>query len=259
MDWVYTLPTWLFALMVTSLIVLASIAVQIVFRRFVSGNLLAQHSELAGYIAAMVGVIFAVLLSFVVVLVWQQYDAAGTNANHEAGAVADLLHITYELPEPLRNDAQRDLLQYARLMLSDEWPQMNAGHFSVKAEELAHHIFFEISDFIPRTSRAANLQASALTRLNVFFDARRERLHDNIWSLPGILWTSLIAGAALTIGFTFFFSAADFRVHLVMTAGLAILIAVLFVLIIELDFPFRGGNAIAPTMWSDVLQRYHGD
>ena len=45
---------------------------------------------MAGFILAVVGVVYAVLLAFVVVIVWQQFDSARADADREATIVLAL-------------------------------------------------------------------------------------------------------------------------------------------------------------------------
>ena len=49
--------------------------------------------------------------------------------------------------------------------------------------------------------------------------------------------------------FTFFFGVRNRVVQLLMSGILAALIAIMFVVIKEFDTPFRGPNAITPSVW----------
>jgi len=55
-----------------------------VVRRSVALATLEQHNDVAGFILAVVGVLYAVILGFVVVIVWEQFDTAQSNAHQEA-------------------------------------------------------------------------------------------------------------------------------------------------------------------------------
>jgi high-affinity Fe2+/Pb2+ permease len=88
-------------------------------------------------------------------------------------------------------------------------------------------------------------------------DLRNRRLSDNGETLPPVLWAALLAGAVITVGFGFLFGVKNFRIQLIMTGAVAALIAMMFTLLVELDFPFRRDTAISANRWIN-LQRFLG-
>jgi hypothetical protein len=52
------------------------------------------------------------------------------------------------------------------------------------------------------------------------------------------------------MGFTYLFGVENFRLQLVMTTLLAALIAVMFSMIVALDYPFRGSTSISSAIWT---------
>ncbi|MDP9016717.1 MAG: DUF4239 domain-containing protein [Candidatus Eremiobacteraeota bacterium] len=257
MNWVYDLPTWQFSILLTSIALCLTCGSHILMRRFVARDLLLRHNDVAGFVASLVGVIYAVLLSFVVIVVWQEYDAATSIAQKEANAVADLYHLSYGMPDPLAAHIRGDLSNYINVMVRKEWPLMQHGESSHEADLVGHHILSHIIHFNPTSLAQAQIRDSGLKQVQVFFDARRDRLSANETSLPRILWMTLVIGALVTIGFTFFFGMESARLQVTMTAGLTLVIVAMFVLIIELDYPFRGDTRVQPEMWHD-LQREMG-
>lgn len=246
------MPTWQYALIVIVTSLCLACGAHVLFRRVVAREMLLRHNDVAGFIASLVGVIYAVLLSFVVVVVWQEYDTAGGVAQKEASAVSDLYHLTYGYPQAGGEHLRAELRRYTALMLQKEWPQMQHGAESLETGVLGHHILWHILQFAARTESAAQIRSLSLADVQAFFDARRDRLNQNQTSLPRILWMTLLIGGIVTVGFTFFFGMESARFQLTMTAGLTVVIAMMFVLIVELDFPFRGDTRVQPTMWTDV-------
>ena len=60
------------------------------------------HNDVAGFIYAVLGVAYAVLLAFVVIVVWQDYETAQTNVESEAHELAGVYFLASRLPEPDR-------------------------------------------------------------------------------------------------------------------------------------------------------------
>jgi hypothetical protein len=71
--------------------------------------------------------------------------------------------------------------------------------------------------------------------------------------VPKALWPILLGGAAITIGFTFFFVTQRLLTQILMTALLAILILSELLIIIAIDRPFSGGVKIGPNALVAVL------
>ena len=79
---------------------------------------------MAGYLFSAVGVLYAVLLGFVVVVVWEKYDATIANVQDEVDAAGDLYHVVDGFPETLRTRIRTDLTKYAQTVIRVEWPAM---------------------------------------------------------------------------------------------------------------------------------------
>ena len=59
-----------------------------------------RSNDVAGFIYAALGVIYAVLLALVVIAVWEEYQSAGETVEQEANAVAEIFWLGNRLPEP---------------------------------------------------------------------------------------------------------------------------------------------------------------
>jgi hypothetical protein len=66
--------------------------------RLVPADLRQRHNDVAGFIYAALGVIYAVLLALVVISVWEEYQAAAETVEQEANSVAEIFLLGHELP-----------------------------------------------------------------------------------------------------------------------------------------------------------------
>ena len=83
----------------------------------------------------------------------------------------------------------------------------------------------------------------------------RLNLADGI--LPDMIWLVLFIGAALTVGFTFFFGLENLRVQMLMTGMLSLLIFLALFVALSIDHPFTGAAAVEPTSIERVLSDLH--
>ena len=230
-------------------------------RRSIPYKDLVSHNDVAGFLLAVVGVIYAVLIAFVVIVVWQQYNDAESRYGDEVSSVADIHASARALPLADAKRTQKLVHQYVLLMISEEWPAMRTGGNSAKATAVLDTLMEDVRSVDPQdgVGTIARERLSEVTQHA--FDLRNRRLSDNAESLPPVLWLSLVFGAVITVGFGYLFGVEKFRVQLLMTASVAALIALMFVLLVEFDYPFRRDSAISSERWVQ-LERYldvHGD
>jgi hypothetical protein len=69
-------------------------------QRLVPAESRQPHNDVAGFIYAALGVIYAVLIALVVIAVWEEYDAASVTVEQEANALAEIFWLAHRLPEP---------------------------------------------------------------------------------------------------------------------------------------------------------------
>jgi len=213
-------------------------------------DLLEQHNPVSGVIMTVIGTLYAVVLGFAVVVVWQQFNTAADLSNSEADALADVYRLSSGLPEPKRGKIRLTIRAYADSVLYREWPEMNhEGRSDPHTQQLALAVAHEVDGIQPATPAATNLQAAALSALVIFLDSRRDRLTYLDSRIPAVLWYALIAGGLTTLGFTFLFGLRSTRLQLLMTAGLAGMIAMSLIAINELDSPLEGDTHVQPTAW----------
>ncbi len=246
MTWVYSLPLWVAsAIFIGGLCVLSGLGLLVVLRR-VPENSALTHNDVAGPIMNTIGTVLAVLMSFMVVTVWQAYDAAAKVANDEAADLSDLYHLSAAMPPEFRHPIRDDINQYFQIVVHDEWPLLRQGRYSPDAQGLSIALVHRVALFNPHTPGQQNLQADAISRVHGFFDRRRDRLFNNQQTVPGLVWLMMFFVAAITIASAYFFRVQNRRAHLLMTVCLGAVIGATFLMIAELDLPFRGPMQIQP-------------
>ncbi len=114
--------------LVVAISVALSLAGLFAVRRSIELSLLQDHHDVAGFFIGVLGVIYAVLLAFVVIVVWEDYLDASQNSDAEANQLVDL----YWLAEGF-DDAERDRIQlasraYGQDVIENEWDSMADGN-----------------------------------------------------------------------------------------------------------------------------------
>ena len=242
--------------MAVSLFVVLSVAGLTLVQRLVSPGLRQEHNDVAGFIYAVLGVAYAVLLAFVVIAVWEQYQAARDTTDREANELAEIYWLAYQLPESEGRQVQELAQSYARVVVEEEWPLMEDGQFSPQAWALVDEIRQRIGQFESSTSNEQVLQDQGLTRVHDLADARRLRLLETHEDIPTILWVVLLSGGVITIGFTYLFGLENTRAHSLMVGALAAVIALVLFTIYSLDNPFAGDVRLDPEALELLLRGF---
>lgn len=235
-------------------VIVVAVLAHAYFQHRFKPDVLRRHNDVAGFLFSAVGVIYAVVLGFIVVVVWEKYDATVANVENEVAAVSDLYRSVGAYPNPLRAHIRDELSKYVDQMIQAEWPLMSrdvdVNPDVVILEQAAH----QVDTYVPKTAAQSNAQQAATAQIVRLFDARRERLIHSAPSVPGVLWFALLAGALSMMAFAFLFGSENRPAQLVMTAILAGLIAILFIVIQEFDGPFSGSVSISDDGWIALQQ-----
>ena len=215
-------------------------------RRALSPSILKSHNDVAGFIYAVIGVIYAVLLAFTVIVAWERHDAAETRVEQEANELGDLFRDAEAFPDPIRTQLRARIRAYARVVLEEEWPAMANGEASPSAWAVFNQLWRSYAQVAPQTARDQAWHAESLDRLNELGDYRRLRLLSSRSSVPRMLWVVLVAGGMITVGFSYLFGTEDARLHMVMVAALSATVALVLLLLSALEHPFSGTVAVGP-------------
>ena len=102
-------------------------------RRHVSLERLTANNEIAGFKYAVLGVLYAVLLAFAIIVVWQKFSDAETNVVQEAGAATTIYRLSQGMGEKPAADIRAAVTAYLQAAITDDWPAMDRGVPSTKA------------------------------------------------------------------------------------------------------------------------------
>jgi hypothetical protein len=223
-----------------------------------------RHNDVAGFIYAALGVIYAVLLALVVIAVWEEYQAASETVEQEANATAEIFWLGNRLPEPEGRHLQEFAQSYAEEVVHKEWPLMEQGQAPLMTQTrgtpagwtIIDDIRASIQGFEPRTKGEEQLYAEGLDQVQRLADARRMRLVAAEEGVPAVLWVVLVFGGIAAVGFTYLFGLESTWAHRLMVVTLAAVIGLVLFTVGALEHPFSGGARIGTGAFELVLERF---
>jgi hypothetical protein len=255
-DWIYTHPTWLWGnILVLGFTGLACLGL-FAFHRLVHLDVRRAHNDLAGFSVAIISVVYAVLLAFIAVATWEAFAEAQKIVEEEAGYIGNLYRDTKGFPDATGEQIRAVLKEYVDDVVDKEWPKQQKGVVPHDGWQPLNRLHTHLVTFQPTTRGEEVIEAEFLRTLNQLYRARETRLTAASGHVPVVIWWIIFISGALTTGFTYLFGFRDFRMHLAMTASVAASLMLVVVLIVALDWPFRGEVSVSPEAYIEVEQSW---
>lgn len=226
-------------------------------RRFINNETRRAHNDIAGFIFTTVGAIYGVLLAFITVIVWGQYNQAADNAAREATAsLAMYRNLSLYPDREQAGKASQSLLAFIHAAAEDEYPAMARMKKSRVTAQAMDTLWANTKNLKPQNFQEQVLFSKILQDLNNIAELRAERLGSVSLEpkLSGIMRGALIFGAIITLVLAVFFGAEKFWWHIILTSMLAILVGTILFVMLELAHPFTSGIAIKPDAYITVLE-----
>jgi hypothetical protein len=204
------------------------------------------------------GVLFAVLLGFMVIAVWESYDAARVNVATEAISLVPLYRSSGNLP-PEAGEKIRELIrEYCHQVIETEWPlQARTGQASSMARKQTGNIFRAFGMNGPVTTQmkkdyplSCNVLMQALTEVTNDRNKRNIQANEEI-SL--VMWIVILSGAFVVITMSFIIYMERPLPHMLISSMMAALIGLLLFSCLILSHPFRGPIAINAEAFEKTL------
>lgn len=232
-------PLWVQAFLIVVLPTLAAAWALVAVRRRIGFERLSINNEVAGFKFAVVGVIYAVLLAFAVIVVWQRYNDAEMAVTQEAGAAATVYRLAAG-SDPATAAVRTAMTNYLNFAVSRDWPQMAREKESPEATAELNAVYAAAIHLAEEGSRHTAILSEIFYQLDLVTQARRTRLHLAVGIVPVVLWQALLLGGVLTVAFTFFFGTRNLGAQVLMTGVLSIIVFMGLFVIISIDHPFTG-------------------
>ncbi|HXL64887.1 MAG TPA: DUF4239 domain-containing protein [Xanthobacteraceae bacterium] len=249
-------PLWISAAILVGLPTVLAVLGPSLVRRCVTLEKLTTNNEIAGFKFATVGVLYAVLLAFAIILVWEKFSDAERTVAQEAGAAETVYRLSSSLSDAPRKDRLRGALTaYLAVAAADDWPAMDHGaaEGSRSVRQALDELYASLLMAPLPQGGDAPLLSEILHQLDLITKARRARLIAAEGSVPSVIWVVLFSGAVLTVAFTFFFGTRSLPAQTMMTGLLSILIFFELLTIVMIDRPFSGAIRVEPRALADVL------
>jgi len=213
-----------------------------VVRGLVPNELLrASNDEVGNYLQTL-GTVYAVLLAFVVYVVWMQFDGVRTQVEREVNDIIDVYRTADGFPDAIRDDIHESLRRYVDAVLADEWRAMSRSDEATieRVGRLLDHVWRSMHAFCPERECHLTLYGEALQRMNELSDVRAARLSGARARIPLALRLLMYSGAVVMVASLYLLAVDRFVIHAIISAALAGAVAHVIYVVLDLDDAFGG-------------------
>ncbi|ANZ13662.1 Protein of unknown function (DUF4239) [Streptomyces noursei ATCC 11455] len=213
----------------------------------------APHNDVLGFVYAVVGVLYAMVLAFMVIVVWENTGAAQQTVYSEMVALRQIHDLAAALPAGPGAKVITEERAYVDSVITHEWPNLDHG-VEPKTEEHAAKLRAAILRIDPGNNpQQQTIYTHLLDRQHDWLQARRERIERAKEGIKPAFWWFMVIGAVLTIGYIYFFGLTRTWPHLIITLIPTIMIVGMLVLVWDASKPFHGMISISPEPFKTML------
>lgn len=243
-------------MIITFFVVAVSIGGLIIARKFLGNTDLRNQHDITDPYSQFVAMLFAVLLGFMVADSMQRFGIARETVQQEASSLGNVFRLSEGLAQNDCTLLRRLCMQYATEVVDDEWPMLAHKKDSPKAWAIYRKLWTAITSYEPTSNRQVNAQQVLLSSMVTLGDARRMRVEALHSGLPLVLWIVLFVGGTATIVFTYFFSAENLHIQVIMVGIVSLVICLNLFLLATYDDPFSGDVMVTPAAFKTQINLF---
>lgn len=249
------LPTFLMCLIAILLSAGLSIIALLIIRKKIHWETFQENHEVGGFLFNALGLIYAVLIAFVVYASWEEYNTAKVVCDNEANAIQDLFLNSEGLPQENQKLIREKTIEYLTGVINEDWPLMSIDEVNPNTKKILTDLWSLYNDIDSlKNDKQIIFFSESLTKLNDITDYRRSRILSSQNHIPVIIWTVIIIGALTSIGFSLFFGTKSLTVQATMTSLFAMTNAIVIIMLLALDHPFTGDIKITSEPYEFILE-----
>ena len=245
-------PAWAACLVTIFFTTAVTLLGLFLFRKIYPASLSKANNDTINLAMSVVSLFSSLLISLLVINVWNSYLSVERTVNLEAHTVEDIYRLSQAMPEPIKSELISDVNQYIEVVINEEWPAMAAdkqvGDKGRKILLHSNNLLLQLHSNNPVTLK---FHSKLLDKLSILFDARRDRILATKSHVPAVIWLVIWTCSFLIIITSYLYTAESFSLHLISTGFIAALLASTIFLIIIFGHPFQGSMRIQPNVFID--------
>jgi Protein of unknown function (DUF4239) len=196
--------------------------------------------------------LYAFFLGFAIVTLWNNFVTVKFNVTWEAYSLLSSYRLSQSLPNS--DNFRKELKEYVKTVLDNEWSSMAQGSMNDKADHLIQEVWNRLQELKPADKQDNPIFINIVSSLN---DARRQRLA-RATALSGNIyepiWVIIIFGLIATTYSLYFMHPEPNAIQMIFEFMVLFIVLACIYFIIDLDTPFSGLVRVPPDSFREVYK-----
>jgi Protein of unknown function (DUF4239) len=257
MSFLLYVPIWLIILIISALSVLIVFTGFKLIHKIYHYEHLEKFHNVTSYIFNAYGLLYAVVIAFVVYINWSDYNNAQEQLYNESNYISNLFHDVQGFPEPLKSDLMKSVIAYTDNIYNIEIADMKKGKSDYENNTYYNKLWDDFLKIEVKKLDNPILYEQCLGLLNKISESRRFRYFYLNNTIPSLIWVVMLFGCYFSFSFSFFFGMRSKFPYLLLVIGFTFINILLLYLIYVLDHPYEGVNAISYIPIERILSHFN--
>lgn len=224
------------------------------FRKFTKVKILRSHNEVTGFLFLSIASFYALLLSFIVLVVWDQLNETRGNVSKEGSSAMGLYRDIKFYPDTLESKQLMVIyLDFVYNVIDEEFPNMEHMQLSRKTPVAFNHVFYKMEHLNPKNPYQVQLVAEMFNHLNELATFRGLRISSMETEISPPMWLPILFGAFITLFCAMLLDIEHHKMHIGLNMLLGMFISIFLFTIILLDHPYSGTLGLKPKSYKEIF------
>lgn len=250
-----SMPDRLLFVVIVGIVLIGALGGHMLTRRYLEPLRTAADAGVVAGVTAIVMTLFAFVLAFGVVSLYDQFNSARDSVAGEASSLAQIVRDSRSFPQETQAKIEGAVRAYIIRLRERSFPLMHDGHDDPVASARFANIFAAIQGYEPKTQSQIAFYGSAVAQLNEAVAQGRERRRLINAALPRAFATLIVLTAILSVLTTFFVVTANKALEIVLVSSVAIIVGAGLLTVLLLEYPFSGSVAVSSTPYVEGVLR----
>lgn len=248
------IPSILFFILVISLGAIFGGVSTYILKHHLKLRILRSHNEVTGFFFTAIASFYALLLSFIIFVVWDQLNATADNVSKEGSSAMGLYRDIKYYPDAIESQKMmKAYLDFVYNVVDDEFPKMEHMQLSRKTPESFNHVFYTMERLNPKNTKEVQLISEMFHHLNELDIYRGLRMSSIEAEIAPPMWLPIILGGLITFFCAIILDIENEHLHILLNSLLGAFIGFFFFTIILLDHPFAGSMGLKPKAYREIF------
>jgi Protein of unknown function (DUF4239) len=253
-NWFLNLPVFWMALSVFVATFVMAAGVYFCITRLAEADWARAFKAVSPGVLPVLGVLFALLVGFIAVEVWNSYDRAKSAVATEASALRAVVLLARNFPDEQRTRIEALINRHIEEAVNKEWPEMAQQRETLSTLPTA--LIEELHDMLamhPADNSQRTVQSEMIRALQTALEARRQRIVISESSVGAVKWVGILLQALCTLVAIAMVHSDNRRACAITLTLFATGVALSVLLIAAYNRPFTGEISVTPKLLKQVI------